>query len=97
MAKPRGKLTFEDALAKLDEIVDAMESGQIGIEESVTRYEEAMQLAAHCRSILEHAEQRIRVIESDQAGGLLTREFTPAPGAAETPPVEPDPDDLNTT
>ncbi len=68
MNKPARKLKFEQAMERLDAIVEAMESGQIGIEESIARFEEAMGLAAHCRQILDHAEQRIRQIQLDAAG-----------------------------
>lgn len=62
MAKTNKKLKFEDAMARLEEIVGKMESGEIGIEESIDQYEEAMRLAGHCREILENAEQRIHTI-----------------------------------
>ncbi len=68
MNKPARKLKFEQAMERLDAIVEAMESGQIGIEESIARFEEAMGLAAHCRQILDQAEQRIRQIQLDAAG-----------------------------
>ena len=63
MAKLPRNLKFEDALARLESIVTAMESGEIGIEESIARYEEAMALAAHCRQILDAAELRIQQID----------------------------------
>ncbi len=68
MAKVPRKLKYEEALERLDAIVAAMEAGEIGIEESITKYEEAMQLAAHCRQILDQAEQRIRKIQLDAEG-----------------------------
>ncbi len=69
MKKPPLKnLKFEDALERLDAIVRAMESGEIGIEESIARYEEAMALKAHCQRILDAAELRIRKIQVDAAG-----------------------------
>ncbi len=70
MAKAARNLKFEDALTRLDEIVAAMESGAIGIEESIARYEEAMELAARCRRILEDAELRIRKIQLRSDGSL---------------------------
>ncbi len=68
MSKPTKRLKFEEAMQRLDEIVAAMESGQIGVEESIAKYEEAMALAAHCRRILEEAEQRIQKIQLDASG-----------------------------
>ena len=58
--QPPKTLKFEAAMQRLDAIVAAMESGEIGIEESIARYEEAMALAAHCRQILDSAEQTHR-------------------------------------
>jgi len=91
MAKLPRNLKFEDALARLESIVTAMESGEIGIEESIARYEEAMALAAHCRQILDAAELRIQQIQADAAGRLTVAPFE-APAAAEES-TDPDGDD----
>lgn len=68
MAKLSRNLKFEDAMQRLEAIVESMEAGEIGIEESVGKYEEAMELAAHCRRILDAAELRIQKIQLDAAG-----------------------------
>ncbi len=65
MSKARKRPNFEEAMKRLDAIVNAMESGEIGIEDSIARYEEAMKLAAQCRTILQEAEQRIQKIQLD--------------------------------
>jgi len=83
MSKTPKNLKFEQAMERLDAIVEAMESGQIGIEESISKYEEAMQLAAHCRRILDQAEQRIKKIQLDAAGEPKTEPFEPPPGPSE--------------
>lgn len=85
MAKSLKKLKFEAAMQRLDEIVTAMESGEIGIEESIAQYEEAMQLAGHCRSILATVEQRIKQIQFDHAGQPQETPFgeSDAPAEAE--------------
>lgn len=83
MSKSTEKLKFEEAMERLDSIVEAMESGRVGIEESIARYEEAMRLAAHCRRILEQAELRIQQIQLDAAGKPQATPFQPTP-AAET-------------
>jgi exodeoxyribonuclease VII small subunit len=84
MSKAPKKLKFEQAMERLDAIVEAMESGEIGIEESIAKYEEAMELAAHCRRILDESEQRIKKIQVDAAGKVQTEPFEPpAPEAAD--------------
>jgi exodeoxyribonuclease VII small subunit len=83
MSKSARKLKFEEAMQRLDAIVEAMESGEIGIEDSITRYEEAMELAAHCRRILEEAELRIKRIQQDAAGQIRAEAFEPPPTSPE--------------
>ncbi|MBI5865324.1 MAG: exodeoxyribonuclease VII small subunit [Planctomycetes bacterium] len=77
MSKLPKNLKFEDAMKRLDQIVEAMESGRIGIEEAIERYEEAMELHTHCQSILDQAELRIRKIQSDAAGKPIATPFEP--------------------
>jgi exodeoxyribonuclease VII small subunit len=68
MSQLPADLSFEQAMQRLEAIVEAMQSGRIGIEESLTRYEEAMALAAHCRQVLDTAEQKIQKIQFDSGG-----------------------------
>ncbi len=90
MGKSIKKLKFEEAMRQLDAIVDAMESGEIGVEESISRYEQAMGLAAHCRQILDQAELRIQKIQLDAAGQPKATAFEPpddeTDGASEPTP-----------
>ncbi len=83
MSKPAKRLKFEEAMARLDAIVEAMEAGEIGVEDSIAKYEEAMGLAAHCRRILDEAEQRIQKIQLDAAGKPQLTPFEPPETAGE--------------
>jgi len=67
--------TFEEALNQLETLADQIERGEIGLEESIARYEQGMKLIAHCRSILTRAEQRI---EKLQPAAESAREGKPA-------------------
>ena len=62
-------LSFEEALARLERIAEQIEKGEIGLEESITRYEEGMALVQQCREILTQAEQRIVKLQPDDPGG----------------------------
>jgi exodeoxyribonuclease VII small subunit len=70
-ARARGKSqprTFEAALARLEEIVATLESGEESLDASVRLFEEAMGLAQFCRKKLDVAQGRIeRLVE--KAGG----------------------------
>jgi exodeoxyribonuclease VII small subunit len=58
------KLSFEQAIKLLTEIVDKIEAGRIPLQQSLEQYEKGMALIKHCRSILQTAEKRIEKISS---------------------------------
>ena len=65
-----GKLSFEDSIRRLKDIVDSIEQGEIPLEDSLQQYEQGMGLIKHCRGILQQAEKRIEKIakaEQDDA------------------------------
>lgn len=55
-------LTFEDALQRLEQIVQKLESGQAPLEESIRLYEEGARLKAHCEERLKAAQLRVEKI-----------------------------------
>ncbi len=52
-------LTYEQALAEVESIIDRIESGEIGLEQSIEAYERGSELIKRCRSMLQSAEQRV--------------------------------------
>jgi exodeoxyribonuclease VII small subunit len=64
-------LPFEEAMKKLETIVDAMESDELPLEELLARYEEGMKLARVCQSKIADAELKIQQLEKN-AQGMLT-------------------------
>lgn len=66
----KGKPSFEEALARLEQIVQAIEAGQVGLEDSIRQFEEGTRLVAHCRSILADAELKIQKLQTDASGDL---------------------------
>lgn len=52
-------MSYEHAVTELEAIIDRIESGDIGLEESVKAYERGVALQAHCKTILARAEQRV--------------------------------------
>lgn len=57
--------SFEAALQELERIVQAMESGDAPLEESLASYERGMALLKACQERLAAAEQKIRMLEND--------------------------------
>ncbi len=62
------EMTFEESLAKLNELVDLLESGTLDLDKSIEVYEKAVVLRDRCRSILEQSERRVQAIMEDADG-----------------------------
>lgn len=60
------RISFEEALKKLESIVSKLEEGSVSLEDSVSLYEEGMKLSKHCSEILEKAELRIEKVNQQQ-------------------------------
>lgn len=68
--------SFEESLAQLEEIVGALEEGQLGLEASLLRFEEGVRLLRNCQGLLESAERKIEILTSSPAASQLeTRPF----------------------
>ena len=63
-------LTFEEALARLEEIVAGIEGGEIPLEQSIAKYAEGIALLKQCRGILDQAEQKIQLLSAGPSGSL---------------------------
>ena len=69
-------IKFEDALQRLERIVDQLEAGNLALEESLKVFEEGVGLARHCARYLDEAEKRIELLTRDEHG-LLKAEPVP--------------------
>lgn len=56
-------LSFEVALAELEQIVDRLERGAVPLEESIAIYERGAVLRRHCEALLKRAELRVEKIQ----------------------------------
>ena len=70
---------FEDALGRLEQIVDQLEGGGLSLEASLTVFEEGVGLARRCAQYLDEAEKRIELLTRDERGLLRTEPFEPPP------------------
>lgn len=50
---------FESALEQVERIIERIEKGEIGLEESLVEYERGVDLIKHCRALLKRAEQKV--------------------------------------
>jgi len=63
-------LSFEEAVEQVEAVIDGIENGEIGLEESIEQYERGMKLLTYCKTVLDRAEQRIAKLAADQSGKL---------------------------
>ena len=59
MATDIAAMSFEDALAELEQIVRRLEAGQVKLDEAILCYERGAQLKRHCEQKLNEAQQRV--------------------------------------
>ena len=70
-------LTFEQAMARLEEIVRLLESGELSLDETVRLYEEGQRLRQFCEQKLNDAEKRIKMVTLADDGTIKINEFEP--------------------
>ena len=68
------KLTFEETIKELTNIVGKIEQGQIPLQDSLEQYEKGMALIKHCRTILQKAEKRIEKISKEEKSADSSQE-----------------------
>lgn len=59
----KDKITFENALKRLEDIANRLEDGSLGLEESIVQFETGVKLAKFCHDKLEEAEQKIEILQ----------------------------------
>jgi exodeoxyribonuclease VII small subunit len=59
-------LSYEQAFAELEEIVDGLESNQKSLEEAMALFERGQALAQHCANLLDQAELRVRQLSQSE-------------------------------
>ena len=68
-------IKFEDALQRLEQIVDELEAGNLPLEDSLKVFEEGVGLARRCAKYLDEAEKRIELLTKDESGLLKAEPF----------------------
>ena len=75
MPQKKSEPKFEKDLAKLEEIVDALEEGELARDDSLKRFEEGIQIARRCEKTLAQAEKRIESLTKNAEGELEAEPF----------------------
>jgi exodeoxyribonuclease VII small subunit len=68
-------LTFEKALAELEEIVAKLEKGGISLNESLALFEKGVKMSRFLRGELDKAERKVEILLKDEKGNLKAEDF----------------------
>jgi exodeoxyribonuclease VII small subunit len=71
--------SFEDALTELEQILADIEAGQVGLEESLARFERGTFLIQHCRGVLGTAEKQIELLSKSADGAIQAQPLDDPP------------------
>ena len=63
-------MTFEQAMSRLEQIVQGIEQGKVSLEDSIKQFEEGMALIRRCRAVLADAELRIQHFQATAGGDV---------------------------
>ncbi|HAD08652.1 MAG TPA: exodeoxyribonuclease VII small subunit [Porticoccaceae bacterium] len=75
MATRKKQLDFEDKIEQLETLVEELEEGNLGLEDALKSFEKGVKLTRECQLALQNAEQRIRVLEKQDDGGVIETTF----------------------
>ena len=76
-------LTFEKALAELEQIVAKLEKGGISLNESLALFEKGVKMSRFLRGELDKAERKVEILLKDEKGNLKAEDFETEDGETE--------------
>ena len=68
-------ISFEQAIARLEEIVSLLDSGSAPLDKSLELFEEGAGLVRLCSEKLDSAEQRVKILTAGESGQLQEKDF----------------------
>ena len=69
------EMKFEEALKKLEKIVDGLEEGNIPLDEALDKYEEGIKLSRFCAKKLEDAKKKVEILLKSEDGSVELKPF----------------------
>jgi len=91
-ATPSGdieSLTYERALAELDQIIERLERGAVALDEAIAAYERGARLAQHCSRLLDRTEQKISQLVVGAGGRIAEKPLEAERGIPDLPVAPP--------
>ena len=73
---PLEKMTFEDAMKELENLVDALDKGDVSLDEAISAYDRGSQLKDHCQKKLNEAKMKVETIQSSGESNVIPNKLT---------------------
>mgnify|MGYP000977595938 CR=1 FL=1 len=73
------KLSFEQAMKELEDIVRKLEDGELTLEESINLFQNGVKLSNQCSKMLDEVEHKVSILIKDKNGEVVERDFDAAP------------------
>ena len=73
---PLEKMTFEDAMKELENLVDALDKGDVSLDEAIAAYDRGSQLKDQCQKKLNEAKMKVETIQSSGESNVIPNKLT---------------------
>ena len=73
---PLEKMTFEDAMIELENLVDSLDKGDVSLDEAIAAYDRGSQLKDHCQKKLNEAKMKVETIQSSGDNKVVPNKLT---------------------
>ena len=70
------KMTFEEAMKELENIVDSLDKGDVSLDEAIVAYDRGSQLKDHCQKKLNEAKMKVENIQSSGENNVISAKLT---------------------
>ena len=71
------KLTFEEAMKELEELVDSLDKGDVSLDEAIIAYDRGSQLKDYCQKKLHEAKMKVETIHSSENDDTIPEKLSP--------------------
>ena len=73
---PLEKMTFEDAMIELENLVVSLDKGDVSLDEAIAAYDRGSQLKDHCQKKLNEAKMKVETIQSSSDSNVVPNKLT---------------------
>ncbi len=75
MSRRKKSVDFEQSIAELEALVDALESGDLSLEDSLKTFEKGVKITRECQTALKDAEKKVEILSRDNQGEITATPF----------------------